>query len=85
MICAAIYEQSTAVESTDIESSNVTNNNEKVINFTDKNLTQDSCISIVQENGEELIDNGSKVIQKDISVQIKDDNERGKLVISFDL
>ncbi|XP_046817971.1 nose resistant to fluoxetine protein 6-like isoform X1 [Vespa crabro] len=86
MICATIYEQSIVIESTDIESSNVTNNNEKVINFTDKNLTQNSCISIVQENGEELIDKGSNDIQKDISIQIKDDNERGfwaKCLLAF--
>ncbi|KAI4501156.1 hypothetical protein M0802_003529 [Mischocyttarus mexicanus] len=76
MICAAIYEKNIVIENTDIESSSATNNNEKVINFVDKNLTQDSCISIVQENGEELIDKKSNDLQKDLNTQIKDINER---------
>ncbi|XP_043500964.1 nose resistant to fluoxetine protein 6-like [Polistes fuscatus] len=77
MMCAAIYEQNIVIESTDIESSSGTNNNEKVIHFADKNLTQDSCVSIVQENNEELIDKVSNNIQKkDLNTQIKDIKER---------
>ncbi|KAK2584116.1 hypothetical protein KPH14_006557 [Odynerus spinipes] len=87
MICAAIYEQNIQLETTDIESSSATNNNEKVVNFTDKNLNKESRISIVQENGEELIEKVSNDVQKDLNTQIKTGrNEKGfwvKCLLAF--
>jgi len=57
----------------DIESSSVSNNNDKSNNFVDKNLNKDRKISMGQENGEELIEKGTKYPQKENPIQKNND------------
>lgn len=63
MLCAAIYEYKATPSDKDAESLSVSNNNERLSNFSNKNLNQDH--GVVQENGEELIEKG-KSLQKDL-------------------
>lgn len=63
MICATIYECRVNEDESDVESSTTaSNNNERFSNFADRNLTEDRGVSIVQDNGKELIE---KVLDKD--------------------
>lgn len=70
MICAIVYEYRSLPSSKDIESSNVSNNNDKTNDFMDKNLNQERRISMGQENDQELIEKGAK--QKENPTQRKD-------------
>lgn len=65
MLCAAIYEYRTMPSDKDAESLSVSNNNERLSNFSNKNLNQDHHGVGPQENGEELIEKG-KSLQKDM-------------------
>ena len=75
MLCAAIYEYKTTPSDKDAESLSVSNNNERLSNFSNKNLNQDH--GVVQENGEELIEKG-KNLQKDLPDHSKK-NKKGKI------
>ncbi|GAB1859561.1 Nose resistant to fluoxetine protein 6 [Camponotus japonicus] len=75
MICATVYEYRSFSPVGDIESSSVSNNNDKTNDFVDKNLNQDRRISIGQENGQELIEKGMKHPQKENPIQGKNDGE----------
>ncbi|XP_029168174.1 nose resistant to fluoxetine protein 6-like [Nylanderia fulva] len=75
MICATVYEYRSFPPVGDIESSSVSNNNDKTNDFVDKNLNQDRRISMGQENGQELIEKGTKNPQKENPIQGKNDNE----------
>ncbi|XP_050456322.1 nose resistant to fluoxetine protein 6-like [Cataglyphis hispanica] len=75
MICATVYEYKSFSPIGDIESSSVSNNNDKVNDFVDKNLNQDRRISMGQENGQELIEKGTKHPQKENPIQEKNDGE----------
>ncbi|XP_067212245.1 nose resistant to fluoxetine protein 6 [Linepithema humile] len=84
MICATVYEYKSFPLVTDIESSNASNNNDKSNNFVDKNLNKDRRISTGQENGEELIEKGTKYPQKENSIE--KDNDKGfwlKCLLAF--
>ncbi|XP_011632801.1 nose resistant to fluoxetine protein 6 [Pogonomyrmex barbatus] len=72
MICAVVYEYRSFPPVRDVESSSVSNNNDKGSGFTDKNLNQDRRISMGQENDQELIEKGTKHLQKENPVQRKD-------------
>ncbi|XP_011687955.1 PREDICTED: nose resistant to fluoxetine protein 6 [Wasmannia auropunctata] len=67
MICATVYEYRSFPLTSDIESSSVSNNNDKTNDFIDKNLNQDRNVG--QENDQELIEKGTK--QKEIPIQKK--------------
>ncbi|CAL7947909.1 unnamed protein product [Xylocopa violacea] len=57
MVCATICEYRTPPNVKDVESSSsVSNNNERLSNFSNKNLGQDR--GMIKENGEELIEKG---------------------------
>jgi len=58
MICATVYEYRSFPSVRDVESSSVSNNNDRPNDFVDKN--QDRRISIGLENGQELIEKGAK-------------------------
>lgn len=75
MTCATLYEYRSFPVAGDVESSSVSNNNDKNNDFLDKNLTQDRRISIGQENGQELIEKGVKHLQKENPMQKKDSDE----------
>ncbi|EZA49101.1 hypothetical protein DMN91_005938 [Ooceraea biroi] len=75
MICATVYEYRSLPSVRDVESSSVSNNNDKTNDFVDKNLNQDRRISIGQENGQELIEKGVKHPQKENPIQKKDNGE----------
>ncbi|XP_011256830.1 nose resistant to fluoxetine protein 6 isoform X2 [Camponotus floridanus] len=75
MICATVYEYRSFSPIKDIESSSMSNNNDKTNDFVDKNLNQDRTISMGQENGQELIEKGMKHPQKENSIQGKNDGE----------
>lgn len=77
MICATVYEYRSFPLVRDVESSSVSNNNDKTNDFMDKNLNQDRRISIGQENGQELIEKGAKHLQKENSIPKKDSGEGG--------
>lgn len=72
MICATAYEYRSFPLARDIETSSVSNNNDKTNDFMDKNLNQDRKISMGQENDQELIEKGTKHPQKENPVQRKD-------------
>ncbi|XP_029037183.1 nose resistant to fluoxetine protein 6 [Osmia bicornis bicornis] len=74
MLCATIYEYRTLPNVSDVESSSVSNNNERLSNFSNKNLNQDHASA--QENGEELIEKG-KSLQKDLPDLPKKESKRG--------
>lgn len=74
MLCAVIYEYRTVANVKDVESSSVSNNNERLSNFSNKNLNQNR--GVVQENGEELIEKG-KSLQKDLPDHPKKENKKG--------
>ncbi|XP_076292737.1 nose resistant to fluoxetine protein 6 [Lasioglossum baleicum] len=76
MVCATIYEYRTLSIFKDVESSSVSNNNERLSNFSNKNLNQDRGVSTGQDNGEELIEKG-KDLQKDLADHAKTDKRRG--------
>ncbi|XP_054007203.1 nose resistant to fluoxetine protein 6-like [Hylaeus anthracinus] len=71
MVCATIYEYNFTPNVMDIESSSVSNNNERLDNFSNKNLNQDRRISMGQEEGEE------KSLQKDLPEQANKKDKRG--------
>ncbi|KMR04996.1 acyl- delta desaturase [Lasius niger] len=75
MICATVYEYRSFSPVGDVESSSVSNNNDKTNDFVDKNLNQDRRISMGQENGQELIEKGTKHPQKENPIQGKNDGE----------
>ncbi|XP_070170573.1 nose resistant to fluoxetine protein 6 isoform X1 [Polyergus mexicanus] len=75
MICATVYEYRSFSPMGDVESSSVSNNNDKTNDFVDKNLNQDRRISMGQENGQELIEKGTKHPQKENPIQGKNDGE----------
>ena len=75
MICATVYEYRSFPLAIDIESSNMSNNNDKSNTFVDKNLNKDRRISMIQENGEELIEKGTKIPQKENPIQ--KDSDKG--------
>lgn len=75
MLCAAIYEYKATPSDKDAESLSVSNNNERLSNFSNKNLNQDH--GVVQENGEELIEKG-KSLQKDLPDHSKK-SKKGKI------
>jgi len=70
MICATVYEYKSFPLARDIESSSISNNNDKTNDFIDKNLNQDHRIS-GQENDQELIEKGTKHPQKENPIQRK--------------
>ncbi|XP_011170992.1 nose resistant to fluoxetine protein 6 [Solenopsis invicta] len=72
MIGATAYEYRSFPLTRDVESSSVSNNNDKTNDFMDKNLNQDRRISMGQENDQELIEKGTK--QKENPIQKKDCN-----------
>ncbi|TGZ45983.1 Nose resistant to fluoxetine protein 6 [Temnothorax longispinosus] len=72
MICAVVYEYRSLPLARDIESSSVSNNNDKTNDFINKNLNQERRISMGQENDQELIEKGRKHPQKESPVQRKD-------------
>ncbi|XP_031840706.1 nose resistant to fluoxetine protein 6 [Nomia melanderi] len=76
MLFATIYEYRTLSILNDVESSSVSNNNERLSNFSNKNLNQDHVTSMGQDNGEELIEKG-KDLQKDLADHVKDDHRKG--------
>ncbi|XP_003699901.1 nose resistant to fluoxetine protein 6 isoform X2 [Megachile rotundata] len=74
MVCATIYEYRTLPNIGDVESSSVSNNNERLSNFSNKNLNPEHATG--QENGEELIEKG-KSLQKDLPDLSKKEDKRG--------
>jgi len=68
----------------EVESSSMSNNNDRTNDFVDKNLNQDRRISIGLENGQELIEKGAKGQQQKESPK-KDNGEdrRVSLVCRF--
>ncbi|XP_003490859.3 nose resistant to fluoxetine protein 6 [Bombus impatiens] len=76
MICATMYEYRTGVQPNvkDVESSSVSNNNERLSNFSNKNLNQDG--EVIQENGEELIEKG-KNLQKESPDRSEKESKKG--------
>ena len=76
MICATMYEYRTRVQPNvkDVESSSVSNNNERLSNFSNKNLNQDG--EVIQENGEELIEKG-KNLQKESPDRSEKESKKG--------
>ncbi|CAK9821800.1 Nose resistant to fluoxetine protein 6 [Anthophora retusa] len=74
MLCATMYEYRTPTKTKDVESSSVSNNNERLSNFSNKNLNQER--RVVQENGEELIEKG-KTLQKDLTEHPKKEGKKG--------
>ncbi|XP_076233140.1 nose resistant to fluoxetine protein 6 [Calliopsis andreniformis] len=76
MLCATIYEYRTMPSLKDVESSSMSNNNERLSNFSNKNLNQDRRISMVQDNGEELIEKG-KELQKDLPDHPTNEDKEG--------
>lgn len=71
MLCATIYEYKTLPSLKDVESSSVSNNNERLDSFSNKNLSHDRRISMGQEEGE------GKSLQKDPSDGEKTENKKG--------
>lgn len=59
----------------DVESLSASNNNDKTNDFVDKNLNENRRIALAQENGQELIEKGTKQTQKESTVQKKDSGE----------
>lgn len=78
MLLATIYEYRTLPILNDVESSSVSNNNERLSNFSNKNLNQDRVSSIGQDNGKELIEKGTD-LQKDLADHVNDDHRKGEL------
>ncbi|XP_017755635.1 PREDICTED: nose resistant to fluoxetine protein 6 [Eufriesea mexicana] len=74
MLCATVYEYGTLPNAKDAESSSVSNNNERLSNFSNKNLNQES--GVAQENGEELIEKGKR-LQKDLADRAKKESKKG--------
>lgn len=83
MLCATIYEYRTTPTQKDVEASNVSNNNDRLGSFVNKNLNQDRRISMGQDNGDELIEKG-KDPQKDLPNHPKKD-EKGGVVFIFNI
>ncbi|XP_078045427.1 nose resistant to fluoxetine protein 6 [Augochlora pura] len=77
MLCATIYECRTLSTFKDVESSSMSNNNERLSNFSNKNLNSDHGVSTTgQDNGEELIEKG-KDLEKDLTDHAKVDKRQG--------
>ncbi|XP_043605802.1 nose resistant to fluoxetine protein 6-like isoform X2 [Bombus pyrosoma] len=74
MICATMYEYRIQPNVKDVESSSVSNNNERLSNFSNKNLNQDG--EVIQENGEELIEKG-KNLQKESPDRSENESKKG--------
>ena len=88
MLCATIYEYKSYDTETDVEAtSNGTNNNERISTYADRNLTEERRISMIQDNGKELIekmDKSSPVeTRKEDSAIKRKKSERGKKEISI--
>ncbi|XP_014486240.1 PREDICTED: nose resistant to fluoxetine protein 6-like [Dinoponera quadriceps] len=75
MICATVYEYRSLPPVKDIESSSASNNNDKTNDFMDKNLNDERGIKLGPENGQELIEKGTKRPQKEGPTQKKDREE----------
>ncbi|XP_024945984.1 nose resistant to fluoxetine protein 6 isoform X2 [Cephus cinctus] len=61
MIGATLYEHyRNDTEDPDLETSNVSNNNERISTYPDRNCSEERRISIVQDNGKELIEKINK-------------------------
>ncbi|KAK1134367.1 hypothetical protein K0M31_012138 [Melipona bicolor] len=75
MLCATIYEYRIQPNVNDVESS-VSNNNERLNNFPNKNLNQDR--ETIQENGEELIEK-EKNLQKELPDHSKKESKKGDI------
>lgn len=60
----------------DVESSSVSNNNERLSNFSNKNLNQDG--EVMQENGEELIEKG-KNLEKEPPDRSEEESKKGDM------
>nr|XP_033322023.1 nose resistant to fluoxetine protein 6-like [Megalopta genalis] len=77
MLCATIYDCRATSSFKDVESSSMSNNNERLSNFSNKNLNQERGVSTTgQDNGEELIEKG-KDLQKDLADHGGIDERRG--------
>ncbi|KOX80350.1 Nose resistant to fluoxetine protein 6 [Melipona quadrifasciata] len=72
MLCATIYEYRIQPNVNDVESS-MSNNNERLNNFPNKNLNQDR--ETIQENGEELIEK-EKNLQKELPDHSKKESKK---------
>ncbi|XP_043254228.1 nose resistant to fluoxetine protein 6-like [Colletes gigas] len=70
MLCAAIYEYGTQPSTKDVESSSVSNNNERLDNFSNKNLNQDRRITM----GEDC---EGKSLQKVLPDRAKKEDRKG--------
>ncbi|XP_026670545.1 nose resistant to fluoxetine protein 6-like [Ceratina calcarata] len=73
MLCATIYEYRTLPSLKDVESSSISNNNERLSNFSNKNLNLNlnrDGAGMIKDNGEELIEK-AKSLQQDPSDRLK--------------
>lgn len=83
MLCATIYEYKNYEPETDVESSSThTNNNERINTYADRNLPEERRISMIQDNGKELIEKMDKVGQvetgkEDSAIKLKK-SEKGR-------
>ncbi|XP_025154476.1 uncharacterized protein LOC105186838 isoform X2 [Harpegnathos saltator] len=75
MVCATAYEYRSLPPPKDIESSSASNNNDKT--NEDKNLNDDRGSALGLENGQELIEKGTKRPQKEGPIQKKDPHREG--------
>ena len=82
MLGATIYEYRIQPNANDAESSSVSNNNERLNNFPNKNLNQDR--EAIQENGEELIEK-EKHMQKELPDHSEKESKKGDIhsTVSF--
>ncbi|KAF3422389.1 hypothetical protein E2986_09844 [Frieseomelitta varia] len=78
MLGATIYEYRIQSNVNDVESSSVSNNNERLNNFPNKNLNQDR--EAIQENGEELIEK-EKNLQKELPDHSEKESKKGFLLM----
>ncbi|KAK9306362.1 hypothetical protein QLX08_003040 [Tetragonisca angustula] len=78
MLGATIYEYRIQPNANDAESSSVSNNNERLNNFPNKNLNQDR--EAIQENGEELIEK-EKHMQKELPDHSEKESKKGFLLM----
>lgn len=78
MLLAAIYDYSDSrVRDLDVESSSNSNNNEKLSTYPDKNFPDERRISIIQDNGKELIER-SEMERKEVKTRRSEKTKRGK-------
>ncbi|XP_043275158.1 nose resistant to fluoxetine protein 6-like [Venturia canescens] len=88
MLCAAICEYRSHGDEKDVESTSngASNNNERISTYADKNIPEERRISMIQDNGKELIDKMDKCVpdngKEDSTIKFKR-RERGFLYKCF--